>query len=492
MKKLMNLLLTIVLLVSCMGMSVIAEDTQDEGCELPAPTNLRVEGNDLVWDAVEGAAKYEVWINPANYELASYTVSENRLTITNHLFFSGAKTYTFKIHAIGVEEGCNTPYDSPAIISGVRVREMQLNVQVDGATPLIETGNDAEISTEPVSYDEPGAGQEGGGSITKVLVVDEIALKVTVASGYKALIKNSSGETIQTLEESGNVTLNGLDENFEDDTIYVDFEILPVDFVIDFGENHIDLVSKIIDRFQEEEKDYDLSQKGSKLILKRAISNYQTLSVSFYMLHNYFFMMEIQDLMFGQKNSVVDKNERATGICRYENVDSLVAMVKDMEDTKTLASEIDYSCYVIWMRYDADGDKEWTLGNSGDLSFTFKRNIDDKGLNYSDDSLAATASSTYDCAVKIEVDGKELAEEDRVLEEGSLILKLKDSFLNKLSVGEHEVKVTFDNGPDSEPPMVNLTATAKLTVNEAKKQEEKQQTSVTQTPAYSIPVTGVE
>ena len=471
MKKMMKLMLSVVLLLSCTGIHAFADDTNDSGCEvLSAPANLHVVGNELVWDAVEGAKGYDVEIYPADYELAYEFTAETKYAMTGHAYITGPKDYTFKVYSLHEDPACNSPITDPATID-VRIREMSLETT---------SGGTAEITTKPVSYSEPGQGQEGGGQTTKILVADEIALHIIPQDGYAAVIRNAAGDMIEIVDFEADVTLTGLDR-FTDDVIYVNFDLKPNDWIIDFGDRHADLIDTVIQGMKEDGATVQARKEGSKLILPLALpfpANFNNVST---------YMLVVTSIMRTALDDRIDRNELMAGFCRSQNVSSMKAIVDDMEDTETEVADINYTCYVIWEKYRSDGDKEWTLGNSGDLTFTFKRNLDDKGFEYADDSIKAKLLSTYDCVAKIEVDGKELSEDDHTLAEGSLVLKLKDGFLNGLSVGEHEVKVTFDTGYESETMQGELTASAKLTVKEAKQEE-----AAPEKPVYVVPKTGIE
>lgn len=80
------------------------------------------------------------------------------------------------------------------------------------------------------------------------------------------------------------------------------------------------------------------------------------------------------------------------------------------------------------------GDKKkWTLGDQGGLEFRVERNYKDE--------------ETFEKFADVAVDGVILSEELYTAEAGSVILNIKDAYLNTLAEGNHELTVSFnDNG----------------------------------------------
>ena len=76
----------------------------------------------------------------------------------------------------------------------------------------------------------------------------------------------------------------------------------------------------------------------------------------------------------------------------------------------------------------------WTLGSTGTLTFTFSRSEND--------------SETIKHFAGAKVDGKELGSNDYSFKPGSVVIDLKDDYLNKLSVGKHTLTAMFDDGDD--------------------------------------------
>lgn len=92
---------------------------------------------------------------------------------------------------------------------------------------------------------------------------------------------------------------------------------------------------------------------------------------------------------------------------------------------------------------------EWIKGGKDPLSLRFKSRIDDE--------------KTFDKFLGIEVDGKEVSEENYTKEKGSVIVNLKPEFLETLNVGEHTIEAMFEDG----------SVKAIFTIKEAKDTEVK-------------------
>jgi len=75
---------------------------------------------------------------------------------------------------------------------------------------------------------------------------------------------------------------------------------------------------------------------------------------------------------------------------------------------------------------------QWTKGSAATADFTFKRSEND--------------SETFSHFIGIQVDGKDVAASSYTAEAGSVIVKLKPSYLETLSVGEHTLTALFDDG----------------------------------------------
>lgn len=74
----------------------------------------------------------------------------------------------------------------------------------------------------------------------------------------------------------------------------------------------------------------------------------------------------------------------------------------------------------------------WFKGSGKTSNFTFKRTIDD--------------AATFDKFKDIKVDNKPIHDTDYTKEEGSLIIKLKPEYLEKLPLGKHTVTANFEDG----------------------------------------------
>ncbi|MCR5096368.1 MAG: InlB B-repeat-containing protein [Erysipelotrichaceae bacterium] len=114
-------------------------------------------------------------------------------------------------------------------------------------------------------------------------------------------------------------------------------------------------------------------------------------------------------------------------------------------------------------------DNVWVLGDLGNLRFRFVRYK--FMISESEDTVTNLKADFEKNEKQIFVDDNLLAENQYVYDNGSLILNLKDSYLNKLSAGRHTLRVDFTDG----------TAMADFTVIERIKPV---------TPTYIPPKTG--
>ncbi len=119
----------------------------------------------------------------------------------------------------------------------------------------------------------------------------------------------------------------------------------------------------------------------------------------------------------------------------------------------------------------------WTKGSSSDLSFVFKRSVDDKG--------------TYDVFFKeggiVKVDDKEISSDKYEAEKGSLKLSLKKDYLETLSEGSHKVTVVFN---DEVPDKGSSYISANFTI--LKKSDGGSNSRSSSTVKYHAPKTGIE
>ncbi|MBP3815319.1 MAG: sortase B protein-sorting domain-containing protein [Firmicutes bacterium] len=110
---------------------------------------------------------------------------------------------------------------------------------------------------------------------------------------------------------------------------------------------------------------------------------------------------------------------------------------------------------------------QWTKGSTATADFTFKRSKND--------------SETFSHFTGIQVDGKDVAASNYTAEAGSVIVKLKPSYLETLSVGEHTLTALFDDGNK---------ASAKFTVVAKKASGNSTTTNSTTKKANTVSSTG--
>lgn len=101
--------------------------------------------------------------------------------------------------------------------------------------------------------------------------------------------------------------------------------------------------------------------------------------------------------------------------------------------------EVTYSCT------EGSGAK-WTKGSKKDASFTFKRSKND--------------SETFSHFTGIQVDGKDVAFSNYTAKAGSVIVKLKPSYMETLTAGKHTLTARFDDGNDVSAEFTVLAAGA--------------------------------
>ena len=111
----------------------------------------------------------------------------------------------------------------------------------------------------------------------------------------------------------------------------------------------------------------------------------------------------------------------------------------------------------------------WTVGSTEVPTFTFKRTENDE--------------TTYDHCTGVMVDGKAVDKANYTKEKGSVIIKLKSTFLDTLAAGEHTLTAMFDDGDDV---TVKFTVAAKAADVETKTTEAK----TTETKKTDSPKTG--
>ena len=98
--------------------------------------------------------------------------------------------------------------------------------------------------------------------------------------------------------------------------------------------------------------------------------------------------------------------------------------------------------------FENEDEAEWTKGSEDDLEFIAKRSYDD--------------DETFDNFTGIEIDGEVVDSVNYDTARGSVVITLKSAFLNTLSLGEHTLKLLFNDG----------VAETRFTVVEAESEQE--------------------
>ncbi|MBP3884261.1 MAG: hypothetical protein J6D54_04910 [Olsenella sp.] len=129
----------------------------------------------------------------------------------------------------------------------------------------------------------------------------------------------------------------------------------------------------------------------------------------------------------------------------------------------------------------AAGDgSSWTMGSSDDLSFTFKRNVND--------------DKTFGNFKGIKVDGTDVAASDYLAERGSAVVSLKGAYLGGLVLGSHTLTAVFEDGAaDATFTVVEAPAASaepKVATAEPKGPESKDLAPAAPKPSSPSPQTG--
>lgn len=104
----------------------------------------------------------------------------------------------------------------------------------------------------------------------------------------------------------------------------------------------------------------------------------------------------------------------------------------------------------------------WQKGSGRSCDFLFKRNFEDE--------------KTYDLFKGIQIDSKDVDASNYTYEKGSVLIHLKSSYLETLSVGDHSIVAVFADGQSK---------ATRFTIRAKDKQEESRKT-------YILPLTGIE
>ena len=138
------------------------------------------------------------------------------------------------------------------------------------------------------------------------------------------------------------------------------------------------------------------------------------------------------------------------------NADGTGTTYADKAEIKNLTAKAGetVTLYANWKEFEYDditsaSTNNWTIGSNGSIDFTFKRSSsDDEKVTVDGQEVSKTYAAFLAAGSVVIVDGNQkLSENDFIAKSGSLILTLKDSYLNKLNPGTHTLSVDFlDNG----------------------------------------------
>ena len=96
----------------------------------------------------------------------------------------------------------------------------------------------------------------------------------------------------------------------------------------------------------------------------------------------------------------------------------------------------------------AGANGTWTKGTQATLNFTFKRS-----------ALENNQDTTFKHFTGIKVDNKAVDKSNYTYQSGSVVIKLKPTYLEKLSTGQHTISASF-NDYDGKAPSTNFTVKA--------------------------------
>ena len=445
MKKILSLLLAIMMLVPTCSAKLNADET--DGCPLEVletPQNIRIENNILRWDPVEGADAYEIRVGYR--QGATVDTKETFYDLFSIDLFAEIEyeeSMNFSVYALA-PQGCyeyNTPEDQPGELNNVA---------------LVNAGR----------YRVIAANSDGGSveTVTGNFVFDAITVTVTPNDNYVYFVGD------EKVSEERNVSIP-LSE-FKDNEYLITFY---TPFYVEFGAGHEDAAESAVNIPPLADNPHEVD--GS--LFTTYISFPDSYPAAFYAIMVTFGIIAYDEV----EDYLINGNEEFLGayiedsIASYKELNDFYMKIDDDPSLKDVGNKF----YVIWMNYSNDGNKKWTRGNKNDVTFTYRRNIDDKGY----ESLTMTAASTFECFDEVLVDGVALKEDAYEIEEGSLVLTLKKDYLDTLKAGKHKVEAVFNYSglygglADTEN---QIRSTAILTIEDP--------TPVT--PVYPIPKTGIE
>ena len=462
MKKVLTLLLCILMATLTLTYKVQADDVPPSDdvppCDI-TPTSHTIKNNVLMWEADERADGFYLHFDRNHTQ----DYGQVRTLSNNYYLFDKIEdndNYTILIKPYSLQEDCS----GEGRLVNVIVTKFEGTLEKTDTLSPVGDGGDVDL-------------------LNSGLYVDAIEVSYTVKKGYKLTFYNASlpsradynSETIQASDDdvSGKIALPA--GKFENGNIYYSFEQLPpphTTYTYDLGVGHEKIAKAIVDYLEQSETKFILD--GTKIKFDYR-SNLEL---------GLFARQAIQATIYSLKEGFVDNNEMFALVNVSPDASDLKAVMELIMDESKMAKDYDFTLYALWLKYTGSGGGTWTLDDTGSLDFTFTRNLNDKGIP---DGLI----STFESFDSLQLDGKEIT--DYTAKEGSLIVTLSDSVLNKLSVGTHTLTATFNPelfiGEDSDTAINSGTLTASVSFTVKEKEEPKPEPKPT---PYVLPKTGVE
>ena len=404
------------LLVLCV-FSVNNRKIKADGCPFSKPSNLQISNNTLTWTG--DAQVYTVSI----YD-GSKTSFFDQLTTAEFLLLGDeridqAGSYVLNVWA---GNGSNECSDSDNVAKmEITVREMNLTVLPDDTDSMYVYGNKASLAY-------------GG------LAVDTVNINYTVVGGYKPVVKDSGGTTVEPLSKTDSLLVVDASK-FTDRKVTVEFVEDPIITEVDLGEKHKAIAEYIADKVDR------VTLDGTKIICSFLASSSMEASIL-----KTFLYATISGYIFDKNGTAIDDNEMLLWLSGSSNVSSAEAITEEMYTDESTVGSLNGKLYPVWMRYEADGSKTWTVGSSSGLLFTITRNISDGGYENTTHEMYNISSTFSSFAGKITIEKKgsgsaaELDAGNYETAVGSLKVTLKNDYLKTLDKGEYTLRVYFNTG----------------------------------------------
>lgn len=455
------------LLILCV-FSVNNRKIKADGCPFSKPSNLQISNNTLTWTG--NAQVYTVSI----YD-GSNTSFFDELTTAEFLLLGSERITQAGNYVLNVWNGDRLAdcMDNFTEFEGsITVRQMSLTVLPDGTDSMAIYGNKASLVY-------------GG------LAIDTVNINYATAGGYKPVVKDSGGTTVEPLSKTDSLLVVDASK-FTDGKVTVEFVEDPIITEVDLGEKHKAIAEYIADKVDR------VTLNGTKIIISSLASSSMKASVL-----KTFLYATISGIIFNKNGTAIDNNEMLLWLSGSSNVSSAETITEEMYTDESTIGSLNGKLYPVWMRYEADGSKTWTVGSSSGLLFTISRNISDGGYVNTTHEMYNIGNTFSSFAKKITIEKKgsgsaaELDAGNYETAVGSLKVTLKNDYLKTLDKGEYTLRVYFDTGlvsHDFSAGELYAETTFKIedpSVDPAPTPDSGSD-SDSSTPTYRLPRTGIE